>query len=84
MRQEEQFMQSLTKQASHVTSFKLLKVLILCDASTMDNVSLRALMAMWAFWACGLCFSFSLQTLICTSFLFFCSFQLVIFNSNLI
>jgi hypothetical protein len=77
-------MQSLTKQASHVTSFKLLKVLILCDASTMDNVSLRALVAMWAFWACGFCFSFSLQTLICTSFLFFCFFQLVIFNSNLI
>ena len=74
-------MQSLTKQTSHVTSFKLLKVLILCDASTMDNVSLRALVAMWAY---GLCFSFSLQTLVCTSFLFFCSFQLVIFNSNLI
>ena len=50
-------MQSLTKQASHVTLFKLLKVLILCDASTMDNVSLRALVAMWAFWALFFFFS---------------------------
>ena len=53
-------MQSLTKQASHVTSFKILKVLILCDASTIDNMSLWALVAMWALWACGIFFFFFL------------------------
>ena len=61
--------------------------ILICENHSLcegQNVGSKMGCQQVAMWACGLCFSFSFQTLICTSFLLFCSFQIMISNSNLI